>query len=107
MAVNPLVDMFRVKDLRKRILYTLGILLVFRLGSVLPIPGVDVHALKNYFDQQASTGNSLGLVEYLNFFAGGAFKQSSIFMLGVMPYITMSIVMQLLLIVFPSLKKSS
>ncbi|QEN05176.1 preprotein translocase subunit SecY [Thiospirochaeta perfilievii] len=105
MAGNPLVDMFRVKDLRKRILYTLGILLVYRLGSVLPIPGIDVHALKNYFEQQANTGTSLGLVEYLNFFAGGAFKQSSIFMLGVMPYITMSIVMQLLLIVFPSLKK--
>lgn len=105
MAGNPLVDMFRVKDLRKRILFTLGILLVYRLGSVLPIPGVDVHALKNYFEQQASTGDSLGLVEYLNFFAGGAFKQSSVFMLGVMPYITMSIVLQLLLIVFPSLKK--
>ncbi len=105
MAGNPLVDMFRVKDLRKRILFTLGILLVYRLGSVLPIPGIDVHALKNYFEQQASTGESLGIVEYLNFFAGGAFKQSSIFMLGVMPYITMSIVMQLLLIVFPSLKK--
>ncbi|MBN2619408.1 MAG: preprotein translocase subunit SecY [Spirochaetales bacterium] len=105
MAGNPLVDMFRVKDLRKRILFTLGILFVYRLGSVLPIPGIDVHALKNYFDQQTSTGDSLGIVEYLNFFAGGAFKQSSVFMLGVMPYITMSIVMQLLLIVFPSLKK--
>lgn len=55
MAGNPLVDMFRVKDLRKRILYTLGILLIYRLGSVLPIPGVDVHALKNYFDQMTNT----------------------------------------------------
>lgn len=105
MAGNPLVDMFRVKDLRKRILFTLGILFVYRLGSVLPIPGIDVHALKNYFEQQTNTGAGLDLVEYLNFFAGGAFKQSSIFMLGVMPYITMSIVMQLLLIVFPSIKK--
>ncbi len=105
MAGNPLVDMFRVKDLRKRILYTLGILLVYRIGSVLPIPGIDVHALKSYFDQQTNAGDSLGIVEYLNFFAGGAFKQSSIFMLGVMPYISMSIIMQLLLSVFPSLKK--
>lgn len=105
MAGNPLVDMFRVKDLRKRILYTLGMLLILRLGSVLPIPGIDVHALKAYFDTQAATGTGLGITDYLNMFAGGAFKNFSILMLGVMPYISMSIIMQLLVIVFPALKK--
>ncbi|MDR2185272.1 MAG: preprotein translocase subunit SecY [Treponema sp.] len=102
---NPLVGLFRVKELRERILFTIGILIVFRLGAVLPIPGINVRELNAYFLSQQDSGNAI--IDYLDFFAGGAFSNFSVFMLGIMPYISMSIIMQLLLIVFPSLKKIS
>ena len=102
---NPLVGIFRVKELRERVLFTLGMLTVFRVGAVLPIPGINVRELSRYFLDQVNTGNAI--VDYLDFFAGGAFTNFSVFMLGIMPYISMSIIMQLLLIVFPSLKKIS
>jgi preprotein translocase subunit SecY len=102
---NPLFGIFRVKELRERILFTLGILILFRLGAVLPIPGINVQVLNAYFLSQQNSGNAI--VDYLDFFAGGAFSNFSVFMLGIMPYISMSIIMQLLLIVFPSLKKIS
>lgn len=105
MAGNPLVGIFRVKELRERVLFTLAMLVVFRLGAVLPIPGIDVNALKAYFLSQQSSGNAI--VDYLDFFAGGAFSNFSIFMLSITPYISMSIIMQLFLIIFPSLKKIS
>jgi len=100
---TPLLDIFRIKDLRDRILFTLGILLVFRLGAVLPIPGINATALKLYFTQQQSNG--ISLTDYFDFFSGGAFHNFSIFMLGIMPYISMSIIMQLMVVVFPSFKK--
>jgi preprotein translocase subunit SecY len=102
---NALVGIFRVKELRERIFFTLGLLLVFRIGAILPIPGINVQALNNFFKAQQNSGNAI--VDYLDFFAGGAFSNFSVFMLGIMPYISMSIIMQLLLIVFPSLKKLS
>jgi preprotein translocase subunit SecY len=102
MASNPFVDIFRVKDLRQRILYTVGLLVVFRIGAILPVPGINLAALKTYFAAQQS-----GITDYLDFFAGGAFKNFSVFMLGVMPYISMTIITQLLVIVFPKLKKLS
>jgi preprotein translocase subunit SecY len=106
MARNAFLDIFRIKDLRQRILFTVMILVIFRLGAALPIPGINVNALKLYFTSQAS-GGGMGLTEYIDFFAGGAFKNFSVFMLGIMPYISMSIIMQLLLLVFPALKKIS
>lgn len=106
MASNALVDIFRIRDLRERILYTLGILAVFRIGTVVPIPGINVTALKAYFAAQQSTGG-LSIEGFLDFFSGGAFTNFSIFMLGIMPYISMQIIMQLVLLVFPSLKKIS
>ncbi|GHT95744.1 protein translocase subunit SecY [Spirochaetia bacterium] len=102
---NPLVGIFRVKELRERIIFTVLMLIVFRLGAVLPIPGINVRELNAYFLSQQNSGNAI--VDYLDFFAGGAFSNFSIFMLGIMPYISMSIIMQLLLIVFPRLKKIS
>ena len=106
MASNPILDILRIKDLRDRILFTLGVLIVFRLGAILPIPGINVNALKLYFmSQQGSGGAGIGIVEYINFFSGGAFLHFSVFMLGIMPYITTSIIMQLLVVVFPRLKK--
>jgi preprotein translocase subunit SecY len=102
---NPIVGIFRVKELRERIAFTLGMLVIFRIGAVFPIPGINVRELTRYFADQASSGNPI--VDYLDFFAGGAFSNFSVFMLGIMPYITMSIIMQLMLIVFPKLKKIS
>jgi preprotein translocase subunit SecY len=102
---KPLVGIFRVKELRERIIFTFGMLVVFRLGAVLPIPGINVRELNAYFLSQQNSGNAI--VDYLDFFAGGAFSNFSVFMLGIMPYISMSIIMQLLLIVFPRLKKIS
>ena len=104
---NPLVGMFRVKELRERILFTVGMLIVFRIGAVFPIPGVNAQVLSGYFSDLARSSNPNAIIEYLDFFAGGAFSNFSVFMLGIMPYISMSIIMQLLLIVFPSLKKIS
>ncbi|HRY71617.1 MAG TPA: preprotein translocase subunit SecY [Spirochaetia bacterium] len=104
MAGNALTDVFRIKELRDRILFTLFWLVIFRLGAFLPIPGINANALRVYFEAQAG-GAAGGVTDYLDFFAGGAFKNFSLFMLGVMPYISMQIIMQLLLIVFPSLKK--
>jgi preprotein translocase subunit SecY len=102
---NPLIGIFRVKELRERILFTGLMLVVFRIGAVLPIPGINVRELSAYFLTEANSGNPI--VDYLDLFAGGAFSNFSVFMLGIMPYISMSIIMQLLLIVFPSLKKIS
>jgi preprotein translocase subunit SecY len=105
MASNAFFDIFRVKELRQRILYTIMWLALFRLGTFLPIPGINASALQSYFAAQNSSSG--GITDYLDFFAGGAFKNFSLFMLGVMPYISMQIIMQLLLVVSPKLKKIS
>ena len=107
MASNPLVDVFRIKDLRDRIFFTIFLLMIFRLGVALPIPGININALKLYFMTQESTATGIGITDYINFFSGGAFKNFSVFMLGIMPYISTSIIMQLLVLVFPKLKKIS
>jgi len=96
MASSPLVGIFKIKELRERVLFTTLMLVIFRLGAVLPIPGINVNALKVYFLSQQNSGNAI--VDYLDFFAGGAFSNFSVFMLGIMPYISMSIIMQLFLI---------
>lgn len=101
---NSLVGMMRIKELRKKILITFILLFISRLGSVIPIPGIDVQVLKQYFLSQSNSSN-FGFTEYLNFFSGGAFSNFSLFMLGVMPYISMQIILQLLMIVVPSLRK--
>lgn len=106
MATNPLLDIFGVKDLRDRILFTVFILFIFRLGANIPIPGINLNALKVYMLAQESSG-AIGITDYIDMFAGGAFKNFSIFMLGIMPYISTSIIMQLLVLVFPKLKKIS
>lgn len=104
MANNPVVNMFKVKELRQRMLFTLLILALFRLGSVLTIPGINATLLLQYFDQLANGAES-AFASYMDFFAGGAFERFSVFMLGVMPYISTQIILQLALIIFPSLKR--
>ena len=101
---NTISDMFKMEDLRKKILFTLLILVITRIGTVIPVPGVNPTLLEQYFLSQSESG-SLGLVEYLNFFSGGAFSNFSLFTLGVMPYISMQIIVQLLMLIIPTLKK--
>jgi protein translocase subunit secY/sec61 alpha len=81
---GTLVDIFRVKELKDRIFFTLFWLAIFRLGTYLPIPGINASALQSYFAKQSNTGSG-GITDYLDFFAGGAFKNFSLFMMGVMP----------------------
>ena len=107
MASNPLVDIFRIKDLRDRVLFTIFMLIIFRLGIALPIPGININALKLYFMAQETSSTAIGITDYIDFFAGGGFKNFSVFMLSIMPYISTSIIMQLLVLVFPKLKKIS
>lgn len=104
MASNPIVNMFKVKELRKRLSFTLMVLAVFRLGSVLTIPGINANVLFKYFNDLASQ-NKNAFASYMDFFVGGAFSNFSVFMLGVMPYISTQIIMQLAVIIFPSLKR--
>ena len=100
---NTLGNIFKIKELRNRILYSLGILILYRLGAQIPVPGIDFSALKMFLESQQGGGDPL--MQYFNFFAGGAFDNMSIFALGIMPYITTTIIMQLLMIVVPSLKR--
>ena len=98
--IQTIKNIFKIDELRTRILYTLGLLVIYRLGSFIVLPGIDSAQLANL--QQSS---SEGLVGLLNMFSGGAFGNASIFALGVMPYISASIVIQLLGIFVPYFRK--
>lgn len=98
--IQTITNIYKIEELRKRILYTLGILLIYRLGSYVVLPGVDPKAL-GALQAQASEG----LLGLLNMFSGGAFSNASIFALGIMPYISASIVIQLLSIAVPYFQK--
>jgi len=98
--IQTIRNIWKIEDLRKRILYTLGILLIYRLGSYVVLPGVDPGMLANLQNQ-----SSQGLLGLLNMFSGGAFANASIFALGIMPYISASIVMQLLGLAIPYFQK--
>jgi preprotein translocase subunit SecY len=93
-------NVFRIPDLKKRLIFTLGIIVVFRLGTTIPTPGVDGSALSEYL--RTASGTLFGLIDL---FSGGALKQMSVFALGIMPYISASIIMQLLTAVIPALEK--
>ncbi len=106
MANNAIVNMFKVKDLRNKLLFTLLILAIYRLGCILTIPGINASLLVEYFESLAQGAAEGAFASYMDFFAGGAFEKFSVFMLGVMPYISTQIIMQLALIIFPSLKRA-
>ena len=95
-AINTIKNIFRIEDLRNRIFYTLGILLIYRLGKYVTLPGIDPSQLENL---QAQTQQ--GIMGLLDMFSGGAFSQASVFALGIMPYISASIVIQLMGIAVP------
>ncbi|MBM3675050.1 MAG: preprotein translocase subunit SecY [Actinobacteria bacterium] len=99
--LSRLRNMFRVPDLRNKILFTIAIVLCYRLGTHIPVPYVDFDQIQNLKDQSTNQG----VVGFLDLFSGGAISSVSIFFLGIMPYITASIIMQLLGVVIPKLEQ--
>jgi preprotein translocase subunit SecY len=98
--IQTIKNIFKIEDLRARLLYTFGIILLYRLGKYVTLPGIDPSQLAGLKSQTSS-----GIMGLLDMFSGGAFSQASIFALGIMPYISASIVVQLLGIVFPYFQK--
>jgi len=101
-AIQSFVNVFNVPDLRKRVIFTFLVLAVYRLGAHIPTPGVDPQAINAFF--KASAGSIFG---FLDIFSGGALRRLSVFALGIMPYISSSIILQLLTVVWPYLEKLS
>jgi preprotein translocase subunit SecY len=98
--IQTIKNIFKIEDLRARLLYTFGIILLYRLGKYVTLPGIDPSQLAGLKSQTSS-----GIMGLLDMFSGGAFSQASVFALGIMPYISASIVVQLLGIVFPYFQK--
>ena len=94
------INAFKIKDLRKKILYTLLLIVVYRLGCAIPIPGIDTAAWAKQIE-------GLALFDFMSLLSGSALSQFTIFAMGISPYITGSIVMQLLAIAIPALEKMS
>ena len=98
--LEKFLNIFRIPDLRKRVLFTMGILAVYRLGAFIPTPGVNTNQLELLFNSQ--NGSALGLMDL---FGGGNLRRMTIFALGIMPYITASIIFQLLTVVYEPLAR--
>jgi preprotein translocase subunit SecY len=98
--LEKLANVFRVPDLRKRILFTLGLLAVYRFGGHIPTPGINADVLAQFFDQQRGT-----VLGFIDLFSGGQLRRLTIFALGIMPYITASIILQLMTVVYEPLAK--
>ncbi|MEO7555448.1 MAG: preprotein translocase subunit SecY, partial [Acidimicrobiales bacterium] len=99
--LSSLKNIFKVPDLRNKVLFSLVMLAVYRLGSHVPVPGIDLSAIKQLNDQ-AKNG---GALSFLQLFSGGALTNFAVFALGIMPYITSSIIMQILTVVIPKLEQ--
>lgn len=100
--LDAFANVFRIPDLRKRVLFTLGLLAVYRLGGHIPIPGIDLVKWDEMFSRQSG-----GIFGFFDMFAGGNIRRLTVFALGIMPYITSSIILQLLTVVVPTLEKLS
>ncbi len=99
-ALGSLGDLGKLRELRQRIFFVIGALIVFRLGTFVPVPGIDPNVLAQFVDQQRGT-----ILDMFNMFSGGALERFSIFALGIMPYISASIIMQLLSFTIPQLEQ--
>ncbi len=97
---EKLANIFRIPDLRRRVLFTLAMLAVYRIGGHLPTPGIDTKVLENLFNQQRGT-----MLGFIDLFSGGNLRRLTIFALGIMPYITASIILQLLTVVYEPLAR--
>jgi preprotein translocase subunit SecY len=103
-VISGFQNISKIPELRNRILFTFGMLAVYRIGVFVPTPGIDTQALGAFFEAQAKGGSLLGLIDM---FTGGALSQFSVFALGIMPYISASIILQLLTVVIPYLERLS
>ncbi|MFM9957629.1 MAG: preprotein translocase subunit SecY [Phycisphaerales bacterium] len=104
--LQAFVNVFKIKELRNRLLFTIAMLAVYRIGFWIPIPGVDQQQLVDFFKQQADAGTALSRIgQFMSVFSGGSFSQSTIFGLGIMPYISAGIIFQLLSSAWAPLKK--
>jgi len=99
--LSTILSAFTVADIRKKIAFTALLLALYRLGSHIPVPGIDTKAVN---DVQSQFGGG-GILNLLNTFSGGGLSRIALFALGIMPYITASIILQLLTVVVPSLEK--
>src|SRR5437660_8773552 len=97
-----LANAWRVPELRRRVLFTAMILALYRMGSWIPAPGIDSQSIQNFFN---TGGRGLGVFGLLNTFSGSALSRFSIFALGIMPYVTASIILQLMTVVVPTLEQ--
>src|SRR5882724_148674 len=103
---QTLLNVFKVEELRNKVLFTLGMLIVFRVGHWIPVPGVNQEQLTKLFNNPGQTSSAFGkLAQFVSIFSGGNLSHSTIFGLGIMPYITAGIIFQLLQTVLPQLKK--
>ena len=102
MITDTLQNIFNIPDLRKRVLFMLAMLAIYRVGAFIPTPGIDFNALEQFFAENQGT-----VFGFLDMFSGGNFSRLTIFALGIMPYITASIILQLLTVVWPFLEKLS
>ncbi len=100
-TLTNLGNMFRVPDLRNKVLFTLGVIVVYRFGANIPCPGIDFNAVHSL----TSAAGKGGVISFLNLFSGGALTKFAVFGLGIMPYITSSIIIQLLMVVIPKLEQ--
>ncbi|HEY0309074.1 MAG TPA: preprotein translocase subunit SecY, partial [Acidobacteriaceae bacterium] len=98
--LEKIANIFRIPDLRKRVLFTLGLLAVYRIGAHIPTPGINGDSLMQFFNQ--NSGSALGLFDM---FTGGNLRKLTVFALGIMPYITASIIFQLLTVIYEPLAK--
>lgn len=98
--IDGIQNVFRIPDLKKRIFYTFGLLAVYRIGTFIPTPGIDGQALTQYFASMQGT-----ILGFFNMFSGGALEQMAVFALGIMPYISASIILELLTVVVPYLER--
>src|SRR5215208_7820687 len=99
--LQTIANAFAVPEIRRKIFFTLGMLALYRLGAFIPAPGIDIDTLDSIEDN--FTGNNV--LGFLNLFSGGSLQRLSLFALGIMPYITASIILQLLTVVVPSLER--
>ena len=99
---SKIAKLFQIPELRKRLIYTLALLAVYRVGIFVTSPGVDRHAIRELLDAKSGGGGFLNL---FNFFSGGALENASVFALGVMPYITSSIILSVLAVIVPTIQR--
>ena len=103
--ISAFTNIFKIPELRQRILFTVAMLVIVRAGAAITIPGVNAHVLNEWFQTSMAKSAGGGVAALFNIFAGGALEHCAIFSLGIMPYISASIMMQLLTAVIPRLNK--